>query len=106
MSLEIEKQRERLSGSSVVQVCADQISCDLTGEVAILNLTTGTYFGLDEVGARIWNLIQQPRTVDEVKAALLEEYEVEASQCEADLLSLLAEMAVAGLVELKNGGHP
>lgn len=90
----------------MVQVTADQISCDLAGDAAILNLTTGTYFGLDEVGARIWNLIQQPRTVNELKAVLLEEYEVEASRCEADLKSLLAEMAAAGLVELKNGSHP
>ena len=39
----------------------DQVSCDLAGEAAILNIKSGVYYGLDPVGARIWNLMQEPR---------------------------------------------
>jgi len=78
----------------------EQVSCDLAGEAAMLNLKNGVYYGLDPVGARIWNLIQQPRTVSEVLQILLEEYEVDAERCERDLLELLQNLAAEGLVEV------
>jgi len=55
---------------SIVVVSKDQISCDLAGEAAILELKSGTYFGLDEIGATVWNVIVQPRRVVEARDAL------------------------------------
>jgi hypothetical protein len=52
-----------ISVDSTVMTAKDQVSSDLGDEVAILDLKGGTYYGLDAVGARIWNLIQKPRTV-------------------------------------------
>ena len=80
----------------------DQASSDLGGEVAILDLKAGVYYGLDAVGARIWSLIQEPRTVNEIRDILLEEYEVEPEHCERDLLALLRRLADEGLVEVRN----
>ena len=80
----------------------DQASSDLGGEVAILDLKAGVYYGLDAVGARIWSLIQEPRTVNEIRDILLEEYEVEPEHCERDLLVLLRRLADEGLVEVSN----
>ena len=48
----------------------------LVDEAAILNLKTGIYYGLDPVGARIWNLIQTPRQLKEILETLLNEYDV------------------------------
>ena len=86
--------------SSLVTVSKDQISCDLGGEAAILHLASGVYFGLDAVGASVWHLIQQPKTVGEIHSALLKEYSVEAARCQADLLALLRDMAAAGLIQI------
>ena len=83
-------------------VSQDQISCDLAEEVAILSIASGIYYGLNTVGARIWKLIQEPRTIHEVRNALLEEYEVEPERCEHDVLALLQELASKGLIEIKN----
>ena len=80
----------------------DQVSSDLGGEVAILDLKAGVYYGLDAVGARIWSLIQEPRTVNEIRDILLEEYDVEPERCERDLLVLLRRLADEGLVEVRN----
>ena len=80
----------------------DQVSSDLGGEVAILDLKAGMYYGLDEVGARIWELIQEPRAVREVHNMLLSQYDVERERCERDLLSLLQQLADEGLVEVRN----
>ncbi len=73
------------------------------GETAILNLQTGTYYGLDEVGSRIWSLIQEPVSASEIRDAILREYDVEPDRCERDLLNLLNEMAIEGLVEVVQG---
>jgi coenzyme PQQ synthesis protein D (PqqD) len=83
-------------------VSQDQISCDLAEEVAILNIESGIYYGLNTVGTRIWKLIQEPRTVHEVRDALLEEYEVDPERCERDVLALLQELASKGLIEIKD----
>ena len=80
----------------------DQVSSDLGGEVAILDLKAGVYYGLDAVGARIWSLIQEPITVNEIRDILLEEYEVEPERCEHDLLALLRRLADEGLVEVRS----
>ena len=91
-----------VSGDSTVVAAKDQVSSDLGGEVAILDLKAGVYYGLDAVGARIWSLIQEPRTVNEIRDILLEEYEVEPEHCERDLLALLRRLADEGLVEVRN----
>jgi hypothetical protein len=78
----------------------DQVSCDLEGEAVILSLRNGEYYGLDEVGARIWSLIQQPRTVASIRNTILAEFEVEKEQCEPDLLSFLEDLRQHRLVEI------
>jgi hypothetical protein len=94
---------DTISGSAVVVAVPDQISSDLNGEVVILNFQSGVYFGLNPVGARIWQIIQQPRTLDEIQAILLEEYEVEAEVCWQELQVLLQQLIHQGLVEVKYG---
>ena len=90
-----------VSGDSTVVAAKDQVSSDLGGEVAILDLKAGVYYGLDAVGARIWSLIQEPRTVNEIRDILLEEYEVEPERCERDLLVLLQRLADEGIIEVE-----
>lgn len=92
--------RNAVSIDSKVVASEGQVSSDLGGEVAILDLEAGTYYGLDEVGNRIWSLIQRPTSVGEVRYALLNEYEVEPERCARDLISLLQSLADAGLVKV------
>jgi hypothetical protein len=87
---------------TIVTVTKEQVSCDLKGEAAILNLQNGVYYGLNPVGARIWALIHTPRTVNEIRDILLKEYEVEPDRCESDLFALLQSLAAQGLIETRN----
>ncbi len=91
-----------ISIRSTVVTAKDQLSCDLAGEAAILNLAKGVYYGLDPVGARIWTLIREPRTLTEVRDTIVNEYDVQPSRCEADLLALLQQLAEEGLVEVRD----
>ena len=80
----------------------EQVSSDLAGETVILDLKSGVYYGLNSVGASIWNLIQEPKTVNEVREALLAKYKVEPEQCDRDLLALLEQLEAEGLIEVHN----
>jgi len=91
------------AASDIIIAIADQASVDLDDEVAILNLKTGVYFGLNEVGAWIWRFIQQPHSVGEVQAALLDEFDVTADQSQADLAALLRDLAQHQLIEIRPG---
>lgn len=83
-------------------VTREQISCDLAVEAAVLHLKNGMYYGLDSVGARIWELIQQPRSLGEVRDTLIAEYEVDADRCERDLVELCEKLLAEGLIELQD----
>ena len=95
-----------ISKDSIVVAAKEQVSSDLAGEVVMLNLKNGTYYGLDEVGARVWSLIQEPRSVEAIRDAILEEYEVEPERCERDLLALLGDLAAANLIEVSDEPGP
>jgi Coenzyme PQQ synthesis protein D (PqqD) len=86
---------------SIVYATADQVSCDLDGEAAILNLRNGTYFGLDPIGAFIWKQLVQPQSVGSIAAAMLEHYDVEPERCQNDLLALLHQLDERGLLEIR-----
>ena len=87
--------------TSVVAISSRQISSAMGAEQAILQLDSGKYFGLNPVGARVWQLAAEPRKVSEILATLLAEYEVPADRCRADLLALLQKLQAAGLVEVR-----
>jgi hypothetical protein len=94
--------KRKVALDSIVAASSEQISSDLSGEVIILDLSSGVYYGLDSVGARIWNLLQVPRSVIEIRNVLLDEYDVEPDRCERDLLSLLEELLGKGLIEVRH----
>ena len=89
-----------ISTTTQVKAGTDQVSCELNEETAILDMKIGVYYGLDPVGARIWELIQQPQTADSIVAQLLEEYEVTADKCTRDVLALLTDMREHKLIEI------
>jgi len=95
-----------LSPSSIVVVSKDQMASDIAGETVILGLTAGRYYGLDAVGARVWQLLQTPIAVADVERTIVSEYDVERERCETDLRTLLQKMVDAGLVEVRHADAP
>jgi len=91
-----------ISIRSIVVATKNQVSCALGDESAILNMQNSVYYGMNSVGTRVWNLLKQPRSIREIRDALLEEYEVGEEECERDLLELLEQMRKEGLIELRS----
>jgi hypothetical protein len=95
-----------LSLQSLVAAAAGQVSSEVEGEEVILNLATGTYYGLNAVGARIWALVKEPCTVAHICDTIVDEYEVERERCEQDVLALLAQLAEVQLIEVRDVPTP
>jgi hypothetical protein len=93
---------EGISLKAIVVASKDNVSCTLGNEAAILHMRSGVYYGLDPVGARIWSLLTKPRSVEDLRTAILEEYDVEPGRCESDLLSLLEKLRAEGLIEVRS----
>src|SRR5262245_11503610 len=91
-----------ISMNSIITATRDQVSCDLAGETAILDLKSGQYYGLNAVGARIWDLVQEPKSIADVMRVILAEYEVEAESCERDISALIEDLHAKGLIDLKD----
>ncbi len=87
-----------ITEQTLVVAIAQQISCQLEGETVILHLQKGTYYGLNAVGSRIWELVQEPRRVEEIRAILLQEYDVDPERCTCELLALLRDLADQQLI--------
>lgn len=92
----------RLSDPSVVVATKDHVSCPLGEDIIILDLKAGLYFSLDNVGAKVWQLIQQPRRLHEIRDAILETFDVTADVCERDLVALLHELEARNFIEIRD----
>jgi hypothetical protein len=88
-----------LTLNDTVVVSDNQVSADLSGEVVILGMKQGAYFGVDAAGARIWELLQTPRRLGDVVATLTAEYAVPEEQCATDVLAFVEDLASQGLVK-------
>jgi len=87
---------------SLLSASSEQSACDLEGEVVILSLKNGAYYGLNPVGSRIWEMIQKPTSMNHIRATLLDEYDVEPERCNSDLMQIIQELASEGLIEINN----
>ncbi len=76
------------------QVLARQVG----DETVMLDLANGTYFGLDPVGARIWQLLAEGKSLAEVCELMTGEYEVSHEDIERDVKTLVEELANRGLI--------
>jgi hypothetical protein len=79
----------------------DALFRDVGGEAVILDLTSGTYFGLNAVGTRIWQLLEEHGRLRTVLDELCREYDAAPDELERDLLGLVARLAEARLGEVK-----
>jgi Coenzyme PQQ synthesis protein D (PqqD) len=91
---------KQVSLESAVAVSDDAVFRVLEGEAVILNLKTGTYFGLNEAGTRIWSLIQEHGSLRRVFEVMQQEYQVAPQELETDILDLVDQLHSKGLVNL------
>ena len=79
----------------------DVISQEVSGETVLLDLESENYYGLDEVGTRIWQLIKETDQLQSIFDTLLKEYDVSEERLQLDVSTLLTEIEGMGLVKLE-----
>ena len=87
--------------NQTITLSPDVISQEVSGETVLLDLESENYFGLDEVGTRIWQLIKETNDLEAIFNTLLAEYDVSEERLQGDLDALLGEIAGRGLVKLE-----
>lgn len=78
---------------------------EMGDETVILDLTTGTYFSLNPVGARFWELLRQGRTFAQASETLQDEYDVEQKTLESDLQKLSLDLVDKSLLRVRPAGE-
>jgi len=81
-----------------IEISPDVLSQEVSGETVLLDIKSESYFGLDPVGTRIWELLQEYGDLETTYKAMLDEYDVEAGQLVSDLTELVGKLEEAGLI--------
>lgn len=77
----------------------EMMEAEVDGQLVGLHVENGTCYGFNRTATRIWQLLEEPRTVAALRDALLEEFDVEPGRCESDLLEALEQMRSDGIIE-------
>ena len=85
-----------------IEISTEVLTQEVGGETVILDLKRESYFGLDEVGTRIWQLLQEQEDIQIIIATMLNEYDVEEEQLKKDIQNLLTQLNEAGIVTLNS----
>lgn len=86
--------------TTTVVVSDHPTTTTIDGELVLLNTETGLYQGLTGVGPRVWELLQEPTTVQRLVDLITAEYDVSAESCEEDIRTFVDTMAEEKLVEI------
>jgi hypothetical protein len=88
--------------SSKVVQAPDTLINVIEGESVLLNLKNESYYGLDEVGTRMWELLTTSDTIQNAYEMILDEYDVDADTLKQDMLNLINNLIINGLIEIKS----
>lgn len=79
------------------------LEAELGAEIVALDADSGICFGFNEVASTVWRLLEKPRSSDEIRRALEDEYDVGSEQCRSELSELLDELVEKGVVGVRSG---
>lgn len=96
----METNLQTITGAATVAAAPHVSVADLGGDAVLLDSASGEYFGLNEVGARIFRMAQNSATVEEIMHAVYAEFDVEPDRLRVDTLAFLAEMESHRLIRL------
>ena len=94
----------RLSSNPQTVVVRKQVQHEAKlseSSLALLDAEAGKYFGLEDTAARIWQLVSEPRSVQQIVETLMQDYDVDDTTCRRDVAVFLDDLAAQGLIRLE-----
>ena len=82
----------------------DLVAAGMNGDIVMMSIERGLYFGISGVGTRIWELLEQPTRIDALAQAIQAEYDVDEATCQRDLLLFAGELVKHGVVAVAPAG--
>lgn len=89
-----------LDKHSIVYRDPTPVTADMDGELVMISIERGNYYGLGTIGSRIWQLIEAPIRVSALCQQLTTEYKVEQRSCETDVIGFLRQLQLEGLINI------
>lgn len=90
-----------MSEDIIVSRRASLLETEIDGEIVALHIGNGTCYGFNSTATRIWSMLESPRRLRDIRDALLAEFEIDQTTCEAQLNELLRELEADGLIEVQ-----
>jgi len=94
------KKKDITTETTISQI-EEIVASDIDGETVMMSIENGEYYGLDDIGSRIWELIEKPVRVSDLIDTLLERFDVDRETCEKDVLKFLNELNEDKIVVVK-----
>ncbi len=89
-----------LNNSSIIERTNHLMTSELDDEIVMLNVQRGNYYGLSGVARRIWELLENPQSIDQICRSLMGEYEVGESQCFQDVCKFVDQLVAENVVRV------
>lgn len=86
----------------VYERATDLLEAEMGDELVALNPEAGQCFGFNSVATAVWKQLETPKTFDQIKSHLLEEYDVDEEQCATELQTLLLQMTDKQLINCRD----
>jgi len=87
-----------LTPTTVLVRAPDIIASDMDGDTVMMSIERGEYLGMGEVGTRVWRLLEQPNSIQEIARQICLEFTVDETTCQADILAFADELIQNGLI--------
>jgi hypothetical protein len=78
------------------------VAADLGEELALLDMAHGTYLGFNATAAQLWRLLDEPRTLEDLCRAMMQEFEVDAVRCRGEIEELLGLLVADGMLRCRD----
>lgn len=82
--------KKEIGPDTVIQRNKDIPFNQIDGEVVMLSVENGEYYGMNKIGSRIWKMVEEPISIKELIKRLIVEYKVSEDQCKKDTLDFIS----------------
>ena len=90
-----------MNNTIVVERTAELIQSEIDGDLVALDVEQGSCFGFNATATRVWQMLDQPRSIDEIVASLTEEFAIDRAACEAAVVDLIDDFEARKLVRTR-----
>lgn len=90
------------SSTTLLQRNPDMVAANLDGDLVMMNEKLGRYYGISGVGARAWELLETPTSVDDLVNSICQEYDIDSDTCHQDITRFTQDLMKVNLIEPVN----